>query len=317
MKIKMAKIKKTAWLKITLLAAVLAAVAILIRISGDTFRIAPYDPSLATPKKLAMLKNWLPDGADFIAISDIHRLATMPALKGFLEEGLFKGDDTAIKTIHSLLDSQTKIGMIAMSAVIGDAGLPISFFVIVQGDFREINFVEVIKQELEKESVPLVSQVTGGVSVYSQEGSETPFAFAIPDRNHLIVGTKIAMQQLFEKPPAKDKTFSFVTTDSPFFGYLKSSDRIKNVMPPQFASLELANFWADEQRRLHISIECSDVEQAQNLRMFLSGMKALYMLQGESNQSLIAALGSISISGEQNKVLVDAPLEQLPNMLSK
>jgi hypothetical protein len=317
MKIKMPKIKKTVWLKITLLVAALAVVAILLRLSSDTLHLLRYDPSLSTPQKFAMLNKWLPENVDLIAISDTHRLAAIPQLKNFLEDGLFKGDDTAIKTIRSLLGPQTKIGMIAMSAVLGDTGMPISFFVIVQGDFREVNFVDVIKQELEKENVSLASQAIGGVAIYSQGGSEAPFAFAIPDRNHLIVGTKISMQQLFEKPSSKDRTFPFVTVDSPFFGFLKSSDRIKKVLPPQFVPLELANFWADDQRWLHISIDCSDIEQAQNLRMFLSGMKALYMLQGESNQAMLEALGTVLIGGDQNKVLVDAPLEGLPAIFAE
>lgn len=310
------KRKKLA-VKIAVLAAILVAVAILLRLSGDTLRFIAYNPALSTAKKFEMLKNWLPENADLIAISDTHRLAAMPSLKNFLEEGLFKGSDTAIRTIRSLLGPQATIGMIAMSAILADTAAPISFFVIVQGDFREVGFVDAIKQELAKENIQLVSQEVGGTSIYSQEGSEAPFAFAIPDRNHLIVGTKIAMQQLFEKPPAKERVFPFVTIDSPFFGFLKATDRIKKVLPPQFASLELANFWADDQRWLHISIECSDIEQAQNLRMFLSGMKALYMLQGESNKALTDALGSIVIGSEGNVVRVDAPLEQVPAMFSK
>lgn len=306
------KIKKSLVIKIALIIVILAVAAVLLRTSSDILRLAPYDPATPTPKKLQMLKGWLPDNADLTVIADIYRLVAMPPLKGFLEEGLFKGDDTALKTIRSLLGPQTKIGMIAMSAILGDTGVPISFFVIVQGDFREVNFVETIKKELAQENIALVSKTTEGVSLYSQEGPQAPFAFAVPDRNHLIVGTKESMEWLFLQKPSKEKTFPFISTDSPFFGYLKSSERIKKVLPPQFQSLAIANFWADDQRLLHISIECADSELAGNLRMFLLGMKALYMLQGESSKALVGALGSVTIGGEENVVRVDAPLEGLP-----
>ena len=308
------KINKSIVLKITVIVALLAAVAVLLRLSSDTLRLAPYNPATATPKKYEMLKRWLPTGADFIAISDTYRLASIPELKNFLEEGLFKGSDTAIKAINSLLNSQTKIGMIAMCATLGDTGVPVSFFVIVQGDFREGKFVEYIKGELAKENLLLSSQESGKIAIYSQEGAEALFAFAIPDRNHLIVGTKAEMTAFFEKPSVAEKLFPFFTTDSPFFGFLKASDRIRKVLPPQFSSLELAKFWADDNKWLHALIDCSDIEQAQNFRMFLSGMKALYMLQSESNKMSVDALAGIAIGGEGATVQIDAPLEQLPNI---
>lgn len=306
------KIKKSLVITIAIVVAVLAAAAVLFKTKGDIFRFARYDPAMETSRKLAMIEGWLPENADFTVVADVHRLAAMPELKGFLEEGLFKGDDTAIKTIRSLLGPQAKIGMIAMSAILGDTGIPISFFVIVQGDFKEINFVESIKKELASESVTLVSKPVGAVSLYSQEGDQALFAFSVPDRNHLIVGTKDSMEQLLLQKPVKEKALPFVSIDSPFFGYLKSSERIKKILPPQFQSLALAKFWADDQRLLHLSIECADTEQAGGLKMFLLGMKALYMLQGEANKPLVDALGTVLIGGEENVVRVDVPLQNIP-----
>ena len=308
------KIKKSAVIIIAAVVVVVAAAAVLLRTTGYIPGFGAYDPAAPTVKKLAKLEGYLPENADLVIVADIYRLSAMPLLKSFLEEGLFKGEDTAIKTIRSLLGPETKIGMIAMSAVLGDPASPISFLVIVQGDFRETSFVETVKKELALENVSLVSRTVGGVSLYSQEGENAPFAFAVPNRNHLVVGTKESMEQLFLQKPAKTTTFTFQSPESPFFGYLKSSERIRKVLPPQFASLAMANFWADELKVLHVSVECADADQAGSLKMFLLGMKALYMLQGESNKALVDALGSIAVGGEENLVRIDVPLEQLPSI---
>jgi hypothetical protein len=306
------KIKKSVVIIVAALVVVVAAAVVLLHTAGYIPGFGAYDPAAPTAKKLAKIESYLPENADLVIVADIYRLSTMPTLKSFLEEGLFKGEDTAIKTIRSLLGPETKIGMIAMSAVLGDSSSPISFLVVVQGDFRETHFVEEIKKELAAENAALASQTVGGVSLYSQEGENSPFAFAVPDRNHLVVGTKESMEHVFLQKPANGKTFPFESTESPFFGYLKSCERIRKILPPQFASLAMANFWADERKVLHISVECADAEQAGSLKMFLLGMKALYMLQGESNKALVDALGNIAIGGDENVVRIDAPLEDLP-----
>ncbi len=298
-------------IKAAIIVVLLAAFGILLKTSSDTRKEVPYDPAMLTARKYSMLKNWIPKNSNLVVVADIYRLSSIPVLKNLLEQGLFKGDDTSIKTIGALLGAETKIGMIVMSAAFGDAGTPVSFVVVAQGDFRELDFVESVKQQLSLENLSLSSSREGGVSLYTQAGTDSPFAFAIPDPSHLIVGTKEIMKTLISE--RKDKReFPLTTLDSPFFGFLNSSERIQKALPPQFASLTQALFWADENNSLQISVMCSTQEQAAGLKMFFSGMKALSMLQNESNKEAVEALGSIAIDGEGQAVRIGAPLDSLP-----
>ena len=301
------KTKKTL-IKIIILVAILGIVAILLKTSSDTQREEVYRASIPTAQKYAMLKRWLAPDSDLIVIADTYRLATIPTLKGFLEEGLLKGSDTAVKAIRSLLGPETTIGMISLNATIKESAP--SIYVIVQGDFREKVFVDKVKEDLARENLNLASGDVGPYHLYFQAGEASPFAFVIPDRNHLIVGLKSQMEALLQQKESFEPPFP--TTDSPFFGFLRSSDRIRRILPPQFSSLELAKFFADESQWLHVTVECTDQVQADNLKMFLSGMKALYMLQSESNKLAYDSLGSIIIGGDGNVARIDMPLAGLP-----
>jgi hypothetical protein len=305
------KIKKTA-IKIIILVAILGIVAILLRTSSDTQRDEVYNAAMPTAQKYAMLKKWLAPDSDLVIVADTYRLAAIPALKSFLEEGLFMGSDTAIKAIRSLIGPETRIGMLSLNANVKEAAP--TMYVIVQGDFREGEFVGKVKEDLSRENMDLVSKDVGPYHLYSQGGETSTFAFAIPGRNHLLVGMKTQLEALLQQKETVEPPFP--TTDSPFFGFLRSSERIKRVLPPQFSSLELAKFSADEQQWLHVTVECTDQVQADNLKMFLSGMKALYMLQNESNRSIYDSLGSAIIGGDGNTVRIDTPLAGLPSMLS-
>lgn len=302
--------KKTA-VKTAVLIGILIIVAILLKTSSDTQKGDIYNVSMPTVQKYAMLKKWLSPASDLIVIADTYRLAAIPQLKTLLEESLFKGSDTAVRAIRSLMGPEIKIGMISLNATLKE-GAP-SIYVIVQGDFRENDFVARVRQDLARDNLNLASQEIGARRLYSQEGEVSPFAFAIPDRNHLLVGLKVELEALLQQKEVYEAPFS--TTDSPFFGSFRSSEKIRRVLPPQFASLELAKFSADENQWLHITIECTDQLQAENLKMFLSGMKALYMLQSESNRTVYDSLGDVMIGGEGNTVKIDTPLMSLPAVM--
>lgn len=297
-------------IKMAILVAILGMVAILLRTSSDTQRDEIYNAAMPTAQKYAMLKKWLSPDSDLIVVADTHRLAAIPALKDFIEEGLFKGSDTAIKAIRSLIGPETRIGMLSLNANVKEAAP--TMYVIVQGDFREKEFADKVKEDLARENISLVSTEVGSYRLYSQGAETSTFAFAIPVRDHLIVGMKAQMETLLQQKETFEPPFP--TTDSPFFGFLRSSERIKRVLPPQFASLELAKFSADDQQWLHITVECTDQVQADNLKMFLSGMKALYMLQTGSNKLVYDSLASVIIGGDGNTVRIDTPLAGLPSM---
>jgi len=300
--------------KIAILAILLAAVAFLFKDSSDTQRPTPYDVAMPTPKKFAELKKWIAADADFVAVVDFHRLAKTP-LSRFLEERLLSRGDKTI--VDAVFGPNNAIGMAALAVNFGKDQGPLSAIVTIQAELKEPDFIDKIRQELANENVKLSSELVEGVFVYWEEESEDPFAMALPGPHHLLIGSKSAIVSLLERPPEGSGHLPLPEPDSPFFGALRTSERMKRLFPRQIASVQFAQFASDDAMQLHIGVECADEDQANDLRMFLSGMKALYALQGDGNEVLQNAIDTVVIRGEGNVVQIDAPLEQLPSLFSK
>lgn len=307
------KFNRSTLLKIIILVGVLAVAAFLIHDSTHTQRAGAYDVSWTTAQKYSLLKEWLPEGVDFTAAADITRLSSIPKLDDFLEKHIFKGNEAGIRMISPLLASN-KIGMIAVSLNLSSSSAAPFFVVVVQGDFSKLDLVDFIKEELTKEKASLVSKKFRGIKIYWQKGSKEPFAFAMPNKNHLLVGTHNSLEHVIKSPKSKVPLQSI---DSPLFGMLRFSGRIRKVLPAQIAHPELARFAADDHGLLRTYVECPDVSEANNLKLFLAGMKALYMLQGEENEGLLSALEKISIDVEGSGVHINIPLNQLPEIFPK
>lgn len=307
------KFNKATLLKIAVLVGVLAAAAFLIHDSTHTQRGGTYDVSWTTAQKYSMLKEWLPWGADFIAVADVNRLSSIPKLNDFLEKHLFSGNEAGLNMIGPLLASN-KIGMMAVGLNLNTVGIDPFFVVVVQGDFKSLDLIDSIKEELTKEKVSLVSKKVRGTKIYWQKDSKDPFAFAMPNNHHMLVGTTESLEHIIKSPKSQE---SLESTNSPLFGILIFSGRIRKILPSQIAHPESARFAADDNGRLRIYIACPDALEANNLKLFFAGMKALYMLQGEEKEDLMKALEQVSIEVEGSGIHVDMPLNQLPVIFSK
>lgn len=308
------KVKSNVLIKAVVAIGVVVVVALLLYRSGNIFNLRGYNVSMATSQKFDLMKKWLPVESDFIAIADIKRLGAMPSLARFFEDKFFRGDDLIVKSIRALINPEKMIGMIAMSITFDSVSGAPSFAVIVQGNLDK-NLLDLISQELVKENAKLTFTALGEVKIYWQDGAEMPFAFTLPDSNHLIVGTKPYVESI-AGGMQNDKNFQFKTVDSAFFGRVRSSERIKQILPPQVALLEEAVFYTDNAGKIRISIVLPDVEQANNLQAFLQGMKALYMLQLQENVAVQDVINEIVITIEGNTVIVEAPIEHLFSMAS-
>lgn len=310
------KLNKSLIFKILLLAGIIIAAAFMLRDSSHIYKGGAYDVEMPTSRKYNMLKEWLVDGADFTAIADIARLKTAPALLSFFENNLLTGKDKDVTVIKSILGSKTPVGMLAINLNLEGPGSWPFFLIIAQGDFEKMNLLKSIKQEMSEQRASLASKKIRGIKVYWQGKSNEPFAFALPDNNHLVVGTLSSLEHVFQKPNV-EPDYPFENADSPLFGMLRASSRIRKVLPPHFASLEYAVFSTDDNGIMHISIQCEDPAQATDLGLFLSGMKAIYMLQAEENSKLLAAFESISIANEEGSIKITVPIGQIPEILSK
>ena len=306
------KTKILFFLKLFILIAVFCTAALLIRDSNDTQRALPYDPSTSTAKKFSLLQKWIPGNADIVIVADLYRLKTIAPLDRLFEYALKNGGGQTM--LSPALESINTIGMIVLCATLDEGGP--SVIVLVQSDFREPEFLEIVRKELEKEKTTLLSGVVAGIPFYWQDGEDLSVAIAFPDPRHLLIGTNDFLAKLLSHTIDYEQRLSLPETDTPLFGVVRSSTRIKKILPPQIASVELVQFSSDDAGKLHIVATCTDNKQADNLRLFLAGMKALYALQQEGNMPFVTALNAMAIRGENRFVLIDVPMEQLPVLFS-
>ncbi|PIU56473.1 MAG: hypothetical protein COS89_05955 [Deltaproteobacteria bacterium CG07_land_8_20_14_0_80_38_7] len=306
----MNKSRKNILLKGSILLGVLVVFAFLLYQSSDTQRVKALNLNSPTSNKFEMVKKWIPDNTDFLVVSDIVRLKNIPSLMNFFEQSLFKGTDTTIEAISELLGKKSILSMLVMSANFKEDGSSFLFNVIAQGDFHKNNFISYIKDELSKKKISLLSEDIVGVKVYYQkdETNDDPFAFALPDGIHLIVGTKKSLNELLNTGRG---TLPVTSANFAFFGYLRSSPVINKILPPQIAMFEMANFYSDDNAIIHFTVMLPDSVQANNLQVFLQGMKALYILQAEGNKALIESMDSILVTVNDRQAFVDAPFELL------
>ncbi len=306
----MNKSRKNILLKGSILLGVLVVFVFLLYQSSDTQRVKALNLNSPTSNKFEMVKKWIPDNTDFLVVSDIVRLKNIPSLMNFFEQSLFKGTDTTIEAISELLGKKSILSMLVMSANFKEDGSSFLFNVIAQGDFHKNNFISYIKDELSKKKISLLSEDIVGVKVYYQkdETNDDPFAFALPDGIHLIVGTKKSLNELLNTGRG---TLPVTSANFAFFGYLRSSPVINKILPPQIAMFEMANFYSDDNAIIHFTVMLPDSVQANNLQVFLQGMKALYILQAEGNKALIESMDSILVTVNDRQAFVDAPFELL------
>jgi hypothetical protein len=299
-------------LKILIMIAVLCGVAFLIQDSSDTQRSLPYDPRASTTKKFGLLQKWIPSNVDIVIVADLYRLKAIAPVDSLFQYVIEKGVSKTM--LSSALGSINSIGMIVFCATL-DEGNP-SVIVIVQSDFQEPEFLETIRTELEKEKTTLLSEIVNRVPLYWQEGSDLSVAISFPDPRHLLIGTKDFLIKLLHRTIDDNQRLSLPEPDAPLFGTIRSSNRIKKILPQQIASVEQAQFSSDDSGKLHIVVTCTDNKQAENLKMFLAGMKALYALQQEGNTPFLTALDAMAIGGEDRFVRIDTPIKQLPALFS-
>jgi len=310
------KLEKPLFFRISFLLLLIISVSFLIRDSSHTSSGRHFDIKMPTIEKYNLLKKWLIDDADFTAIADISRMRTKSQFIKYLEDNLPPNADNEILTLKSIFNSAVPISMVSINLNLeGENNMPF-FSIIVQGDFERIDLLKSIEDNISKMNGALVSEKVNSTTIYREKNSNSPFAFALPDRNHIVAGTLTSLKRIFEIQNS-EPNFPFNNIDSAFFGILRVSPKIKKILPSHFDSIEYALFTTDEQDILHTTIQCQEPKQASDLKFFLSGMKAIYMIQANQNLKLQTALESLIIENIGNLVKVSIPLIQIPEILSR
>jgi hypothetical protein len=299
--------------KILILAAILIPLAFLLRDSSDQL-MGGYDASAPTSAKFAKLTRWLPPDADLFAVIDVHRFFSEPGLRakvmGTLDRaGSIWGIDASL--LRSLVAERGSIGLVAFAMKLGASGHGSSAVAVAQGRFDEDEMVGRIESQLAADGEKLVRDRKGEITVYAESQSGDDFAFAFPDRNHLVLGTKFEVDALTAGEARAAQTWKSVNVDAPLFGRVVVTPRTKGLLPAQLKGLTEAAFFAGSDLVVTADVACASQEEATDLVLFVEGARATLTVIEPPDSKLTKLLGGLTISGTGNRVSVRFPLNEI------
>lgn len=303
-------------IKILIIAAILIPLAFLLKDSSDQLK-SGYDAGAPTSTKFAKLGRWLPSDADLVAVIDVHRFFSEPGFRakvmGMLDRtGSIWGIDAAL--LRSLVAERGNIGLVALAMKIGTSGNKSSAMTVVQGRFDEKEMVERIESQLASEGERLVrdeGDEKGAFTIYAESKSDDDFAFAFPDRNHMLLGTKSEIDALAASEVRASPGWTSVNVDAPLFGRIVVTPRTQNLLPAQLKSLTAATFSAGSDLMATVDVACTTPEEATDLVLFVEGARATLTIIESPDSKLTKLLSSLAITGKENLVSVRFPLSEI------
>ena len=283
--------------------ALIAAVTVLLRFAGKGFLQRPYDASQPTAQKFAKIARWIPPNAEFDVSVDVQKALADAALRDRLAS-LVKGQDgVASDFVSALLERQSVVGMLMLVGTLGDTGAEPAVAVVAQGGFDEKSFIPAIRAALAAGRSGIAAEELGGRKLYAESDARDPFGFVVLDREHIAVGSRASLVALFAGPPSvAPKTLDVV--DAVVFGRFTFGPRLIGLLPQGFAPVTKIEFASTDGKSVSAKIDGGSVEKAQDVRMFLEGIRALLLLQEEGNPALEGILKGVAIDNSEGSVTI-------------
>lgn len=307
-------------LKMFVMAAVLFPLALLLKDSGHQMKGGGYDPAAPTAAKFRRIEKWLPRDAELIIVVDMSRLAGRPDIAAriaalVLRANVIDGFDGGI--VGPVLANPQGIGMAAGALCLGGASDAPYAMAVIQGALDRSAMVGRVQTQLAAENARLVTEEAEGTRIYFETPSDAPFAFAFPDAHHLIAGPKEAVVRLLmsEKTPSAGDLrahWPAPRDDGMLFGRLAFTDRLRSVLPPQIANLDEVLIYADDELNINLVIPCDAARQAQDITLFVEGMRTLYLLDGRAQSIVASIMRGMRITNQDNAVVVHIPTGAIP-----
>jgi len=313
------KISKIA-IKVIVIVGLLVAIAFLIKDSSDKLKGGTYDASAPTEKKFLKMEKWLPKDVELIVVADLHRYLDQPGAKARLSMRIdemsrsWSGDGGVLS---NLMAQAEKIGLAAFAIGLDPERKEANALLVIQGNFQESAFVDSVKKQLAKEGQELIKEEDHSVTIYAESASEEGFAFAFPDRLHVMLGPKSEIIKLIEQEsagqlesPEKDRWASVGDTVV-LFGRFKITPRISRMLPEQLQGLQEASFSADALLTLNVNIPCVGPKQAEDVVMFIEGSRISFLLAQRKDNVIVNMLRQVRVGHLDSVVDMRVPVGEI------
>lgn len=274
---------------------------------GHRYLIKPYNISETTSEKFAKASKWLPQNSDFFLAIDTKRALAIPGFKEGLTRIIGKDEDLLNDFISMLITKEDAIGMIILTGNFSKDDTEPLIALIAQGNFDEKVMIPAIRAILAAGKSGLVSEPFGGRTLYFESDSRNPFAFVVLNKNHIAIGTRSSITKYFSD---ESKAITEFKPDpaSYVFGTLLISEKMRTNIPKIFAGIEYVNIKNTADNQIAATIPISTPEGSNDLRMFLEGIKSIFLLNEDTGEALKGVLNEITIKAGVDGVTVAVPI---------
>lgn len=293
----------------------LAALALLLKGTGLFPRMG-YEAHAPTSVKFARLSRFIPAAMDFDVTIDVPRALENTSLSERLAAITRERSGVAAELVAALLTHQDALGLITITGTLGNRETLPAFVVIAQGNFDERIILPAVRAAMAAGRAGLASQDLGWATLFTEADVADPFGFIVLDREHLAVGSRDTLQELYAAPPQQPPAF-MRASDAVLFGHVAVGDRLKEIMPSSIAIPASADFVSDDGVNIRAWLACASPQEALDLRLFLEGVRSLLLLQQEENPALTAIVKGFAITGTAEGVAVESPLAPLIDLWMK
>jgi hypothetical protein len=303
-------------LKVLIIVALVFAIAILLKDSSDRLRTMLYDAAAPTSEKFSKIQRWLPSDAELVVVADLHRFFSEPGSRARTSrrlEDIGEVWNVSPEVLSIIMDRAEKIGLVAAALSIDPHTGEAQGLFVVQGEFNESEFVEIVEEKLKAQGGALTHEEQHATTVYGESPGADGFAFAFPDRTHLLIGPKSAILGLVERDSAgeireKETTqWGMVSTDGAIFGRLLVSPRVQKLLPEALAGISAAGFSSDTDLNINLVIPCVSLDQAEDLAMFIEGSRVSFLLTKGRDYQFYDLLRGIKVASVDTTVEVMIP----------
>lgn len=303
--------KKRTAIALSIAASVAALILLALLLKGTgLFPRMGYEAHAPTSVKFARLSRFIPIGMDFDVTVDVPRALANASFSERLSALTRERTGVAAELVAALLTHQDALGLITIVGTLGNRETLPMFVVLAQGNFDERVILPAVRAAMAAGRAGIASQDLGWATLFTEADVEDPFGFIVLDREHLAVGSRATLQELYASPPQQPPAF-MRASDAVLFGHVAVGDRLKEIMPSAITIPASADFVSDDGVNVSAWLACSTPQEALDLRIFLEGVRSLILLQQEENPVLTAIFKGFAISGTAEGVSVESPLAPL------
>ena len=303
-------------IKILVFAALLIAIAFLIKDSSDQFKGKGYSASAPTGVKFQTMKQWLPEDAEFLFVIDPHRLFVDESQRARIANWIEKGKSFAgmrARFFARIITNPGAIGLVATAFELTAGAKSAEGVLVVQGKLDVPKMLNDIQEQVANAGVTLFEGACGGIPLYVESSAPDAFALTFPDKNHILVGNREVLERIINCDAKthgvaqQDITWYPKEENRPVFGRFLITSKLRRFMPGGLQGLKSLRMAMGSDLVLHAEVPCASTALAERAQTFFQGMRVSLLLASADRPALSSILMNMRMIPSRDSLRIAIP----------